>query len=95
MTAPIIDGDIVEVGRDRLLLVDNASAGAITVTVQTPGTVQGLAIAESAVNVPAGALVAIALDAGVYGRTSDLADGGRAYVDYSAVASVTRAVLER
>ena len=90
-TAPDALGDTVDPG--TILLVQNDSAGVVTVTVQTPGDVNGLAIAENAVAVAAGAMCAIQLDAHTYQRPNGSADAGKVYVDYSAVASVTRAVI--
>ena len=90
-TAPDALGDVVDPG--TILLVQNDSGGLITVTVQTPGDVNGLAIAENAVAVAAGAMCAVRLDAQTYQRPNGVADAGKVYVDYSAVASVTRAVI--
>ncbi len=90
-TAPDALGDVVDPG--SILLVQNDSAGVVTVTVQTPGNVEGLALAENAVAVAAGAMCAITLDSRTYKRPNGAADAGKVYVDYSAVASVTRAVI--
>lgn len=90
-TAPDALGDICEIG--GILLVQNDSGGAITVTLQTPGDVEGLAVAENAVSVAAGAMAAVRLDSRAYARPAGSADAGKAYVDYSAVGSVTRAVI--
>ncbi len=91
-SAPDATGDSLDPG--CILLVQNDSGGAITVTVQTPGDVEGLAVAENIVSVGAGAMAAINLDARTYERpVSAGTDVGKVYVDYSAVASVTRAVI--
>lgn len=93
-TAPIIDGDIVDVGRCFLSVINGGTA-AITVTVVTPGTVDGdLAIEDRAVSVPVGTTpTLIPLTSTHYKQPTGSADAGRAYVNYSAVTSVTRAVV--
>ncbi|MEV0805733.1 hypothetical protein [Micromonospora sp. NPDC050200] len=47
-------GDKVTAGRDVWLFWENTSGAPITVTVATPGTVRGLAIADLDIVVPAG-----------------------------------------
>lgn len=74
-------------GVKRLLVVLNGSGGAITITMGTPGKVAGLDIADRTVVVAAGAREYILLD-DVLRRSDDYA-----YVDYSAVTSVTVAVI--
>jgi hypothetical protein len=81
-------GDTAPVGPGRFLYVNNASAGTVTVTVTTPGTVKGLAIGDVAMAVAAGKHAILPL-ADVF-RGSD----GRAAVTYSAVTSVTVAAFE-
>lgn len=92
MTAPSVDGDIVDAGGGVFITVDNASGAPITVTLQTPSTSYGLAIADRAVTVAAGATKDIPVPRYLR-QPSDAATGpNQALVDYSAVASVTRAV---
>lgn len=93
-TAPNVDGDIVDVARGTFLSVINGGAGPITVTVQTPGVVDGdLAVADRVVTVPVGTTPKlIPLTSNNYKQSVGDANAGRALVDYSAVASVTRAV---
>lgn len=74
----------------RALHVKNASAAAVTVTVPTPGTVDGLAIADRTISVAAGGDQLIGLGTNAAYRQPD----GTALVDYSAVASVTVAVID-
>ncbi|OII60110.1 hypothetical protein BJP40_00680 [Streptomyces sp. CC53] len=81
-------GDTAPVGPGRLLYVANGDASPHTVTVATPGTVKGHAIADAVVPVAAGDHALIPL-ANVY-RGSN----GRAAITYDAVTSVTVAVLE-
>jgi hypothetical protein len=81
-------GDTAPCGPGRFLFVRNADSGPHTVTVNTPGTVSGLAIPNVAVVVAAGKTALLPL-APVFRGTS-----GRAAITYDAVTSVTIAVLE-
>jgi hypothetical protein len=82
-------GDTAPVGAGYNLLVNNASGGSINVTLVVPGNlVTGDAFPDKVVAVAAGQLRAIPL-LDVYADPSD----GQARVNYSATASVTRAVL--
>ncbi len=94
LTAPVADGDIVDPG-NVAVWVDNGSGASITVTAITPGTVSGLAVADLAVVVPAGESRLVGpLPASVFAQPADADPGAnRVLVDYSAVASVTRAVV--
>ncbi|WP_405994962.1 hypothetical protein [Streptomyces sp. NBC_00986] len=87
-TAAAGGGDTCPTGAGVLLLVKNGDSGSHTVTLATPGTVNGLAIADRAIAVAAGAQVAIPV-------TSDYRDPstGRAAVTYDGVTSVTVAVV--
>ena len=92
MNAPNVDGDIAECGGGCFMTVLNGSGAPITVTVQTPDTFQGLAIADRVITVAAGASKDIPLPQ-YYRQPLDAVTGpGKALVDFSAVASVTRAV---
>jgi hypothetical protein len=93
LTAPTADGDVIDCGR-VILRVDNNGAAAVTVTVQTPVQVRGLAVAELIVSVPAGGTRYIGpLEPSLFGQPSGSPDAGRAYVDYSSVTDVARGVL--
>lgn len=81
-------GDEAPTGPGRFLYVKNASAGSVTVTVVTPGTVSGLAIADASLVVAAGASGIIPL-ANIFANAL-----GRAPITYSAVTSVTVGVFE-
>lgn len=86
-----VDGNSFAVRPGRLLEVKNTSAAAVNVTIPTPGTVDGLAIADRVVAVPATTgHVRIALGKGDVYRQTD----GAALVDYAAVAGVTVAVVD-
>jgi hypothetical protein len=82
-------GDKVSPGDHVALHVKNGNAAACTVTIVTPGTLDGLGIADLAVTVAAGAEEFIGpLPASLF-RGSD----GYADVTWSVSASVTAAVL--
>jgi hypothetical protein len=86
-----VDGNSYGISSRRAIHAKNASAGALTVRVITPGTIQGLAIADRDVSVPAGSdrLIGIG-DSAIY-RQSD----GTVHVDYpGGVTSLTVAVIE-
>jgi hypothetical protein len=94
MTAANVDGHILDGGGDVLLKVTNGSGVSVNVTVQTPGTVDGLAVAEQIVAVAAGATKYIGrFQPSTYDRPVGAADEGKVYVDFSAVTSVTVAAI--
>lgn len=82
-------GDTAPVGTGMVLHVVNGGGGAVTVTVVTPGTADGLAIADTAQSVPAGGHLFVPLRA-VYRSPVT----GRAAITYSGVTTVTVAVLQ-
>lgn len=81
-------GDTCLTGAGVLLLVKNGDAGSHTVTLVTPGTVNGLAIADRAIPVAAGAIEAIPVTS-AYRNPST----GRANITYDGVTSVEVAVI--
>jgi hypothetical protein len=81
-------GDTAPIGSDFYLVVRNGGGAPITVTVVTPGTIKGLAIADTALSVPAAGEGFIPLDS-IYRNPNT----GRADITYSAVTSVTVGVL--
>lgn len=67
-------GDTCECGTDgspRQLLVQNTSGVSTTVTLTTPGTVSGLAVADNAPTVAAGAIRSIPVPASLYADPAD------------------------
>ena len=82
-------GHTTPTGPDAALAVKNASGGAVTVTLYTPGTVDGLAIADRTVSVTAAQTWLIPLPAEVYGDPVT----GLASFDLSAFASVSVAAV--
>lgn len=81
-------GDTAPVGGGLKLHVSNGSGSAVTVSLVTPGTIDGLAIGDAALVVPAGGHGFIPLTF-VYRDPVT----GRANITYSAVTSVNVAVL--
>lgn len=92
-TSGVGNGDIIDTGR-VVLVVNNAGGSSITVTALTPITVDGLNLEDLVVTVAAGAVEYLGpFSASTFGQPTGSADAGRAYVEYSSVTSVTRAVL--
>lgn len=89
-TAANVDGDSVPT--NAVVLVNNASGGAVTVTLVTGATAGDYAIADPTVSVPAATIVAIGPFSNLFPQQSG-ADAGRVYLNYSAFASVTRAAI--
>lgn len=84
LTAPTVDGDVIDAGRVALMVTNNGATGH-TVTVQSPVTVDGLAVEELAVSVAAGETRLIGpFPARTFGRPVGSVDAGRVYVDYDA-----------
>lgn len=81
-------GDSAPVGDGRLLLVDNGGAAAVTVTAATPGTYQGLAVADATITVPVGGSGVLPLSRVLMGTD------GRAAITYDQVDTVTVAVID-
>lgn len=93
LSEPTVDGDVVDCG-EVFLYVDNTTAGAVTVTVNSTASQDGLAVSNLAVSVAASATALIGpLPARTFGQDSGTADAGRAYVDYSVQTGVNRAVI--
>lgn len=83
-----VDGNSVQMDSRRVLLVKNASAASVNVTLPTTTTLEGLTVGNRVVAVPAGA------DRYIRPSSTAVQPTGAVNVDYSAVASVTVAVLE-
>lgn len=88
LVAADVAGDDCATGAGVLLVVNNADASSHTVTLATPGTVDGLAVADRAIPVAAGAEAVIP----VTDRYRDSATG-RCSITYDAVTSVTVGVI--
>jgi hypothetical protein len=88
-TAASAGGDQAPVGGGYFLEVRNGGGASITVTVVTPGTIKGLAIADTTLTITAAGTGVIPMDT-IYRNPST----GRADISYSGVTSVTVAVLQ-
>lgn len=84
-----VDGNSFRLSSGTALHVKNGSAGVVNVTIPTPMTVDGLAVAERSIAVPAGDDRMVALGS----TKAYVQPGGVAHVNYDVVASVTVAVL--
>lgn len=88
-TAPTANNDQVANNGRRMVHVKNGSGSSLTVTVNIGGAING--------HSPTGVAVAIAAGAdkflGPFPASYNQSDGN-VYLDYSAVATITRAVLE-
>lgn len=83
-------GDTFKPTNDRAkLLVNNGGGASINVTIPTPGTVGGLAVADRVVAVTNGTIKAIPLLKNLYQDPAD----GLIDITYSAVTSVTVAII--
>lgn len=81
-------GDTAPVGPGRFLVVRNADAAPHTVTVATPGTVSGLAVADATLTVAAGKTSSLPLAPAFKGAT------GRAAITYDGVTSLSVGAFE-
>lgn len=90
-TAAIADGHMfANDGKQTFIQVINNDAASKTITIQTPATVDSLAVTDRTVAVPAGEERFIGpFPKGTYNQSD-----GKVYIDYSAVTSVTVAVLK-
>lgn len=88
--AAFVDGNMFKNDGNVIIEVKNASASPVTVTIQTPAKVGGVDLAEIVVTVPAtnGDKVIGPFDPSLFNQA-----GGMVYLDTSAQASVTIAVL--
>lgn len=83
-------GDTVATGDRVYLYVNNGAGAPITVTIATPGTVSGLAVADQTVSVTNGTFKLI----GPITRELFGDDDGIAAITYSSATSVTVAALK-
>lgn len=83
--AATVGGDTVARRDNSFLAVKNGSGAPITVTLDTPGTTHGLAIADEGVTIAAGAEAYISTSDPIFVHPSD----NLIHIAYSAVATVT------
>jgi hypothetical protein len=74
---------------DSIVRANNGSGASVTLTVVTPGTVDGLAITDRQVVIPAGQARYVRLPRAVYRSPAD----GKVHLQWSAVTSVTFEVI--
>jgi hypothetical protein len=92
------DGDVVDSGKTQIIVV-NGSGASINVTAHATATKSGLTLNNLVVPVAAGKTEIIGpLPRDVFGQpqganASGGDDEGRVYVDYSAITTITRAVV--
>jgi hypothetical protein len=91
---PNVDGDVMDAGA-TFLQVHNGSGGSINVTIAATVVVDGLALANLVVAVPAGQDRLIGpFPVRTFAQEDESPDAGRVYVNYSAQASVTRGAFK-
>jgi len=83
------DGESVANNGRVFVHVKNGSGSSVTVTIQTPGTVDGLAVADRTVAIPAAEERMI----GVFPPADYNQSDDAVYVDFSAVTTVTVAAI--
>jgi hypothetical protein len=86
-----VDGNMIPWRAGRTLHVKNDDAASKTVTVLVPTTVDGLAITDRIVNVPAGVEKEIPIGEQYYRQPTD----GMVYIDWSAGTQVTARAVDR
>jgi len=94
VAATASDGDMWRNSGKEFLHVVNAGGGSIDVTVLTPATVDGLAIEDKIVTIPAGEDRMIGtFKPSLYNNPAGGTDPSKIYVEYSGVSSVTVAAI--
>ena len=88
-TAAIADGHSFANNGRVFAHIKNGDAAEKTITIQTPGTVDGLAVADRTVTIPASEERMI----GPFAPAQYNQGNGTVYLDYSAVTSVTVAAI--
>jgi hypothetical protein len=88
LTAAAAGGDTAEIAPGAFFVLNNASAGTITATFVTPGTKDGLAIADATMAVTAGKIGVMPMS-NLFRQAT-----GRCNVTYSGVTTVTVGVLK-
>lgn len=87
LAAAAVGGDTAEIAPGAFFVLNNGSGVTVTATFDTPGTVNGLAVADATMEVLAGDIGIMPLS-NVFRQTT-----GRANVTYSAVTTVTVGVF--
>lgn len=94
LTAPTADGDKFDAGRVLLYVDNTAGDEEVDVTVTTPATFAGRAVADAGGTVAAGAFELFGpFPRALFARPDSGSDAGLVYVDYSAVTDVVRGLI--
>jgi hypothetical protein len=94
MAAANADGHMFTNSGETLFLVKNDDASSKTITVPTPRTIDGLAVADPTYVIPAGEEWCLGpFPPSTFNQPSG-ADQGKVYINYSATTDVTVAVIE-
>lgn len=89
-TAPTTITDAAVPNAGRVLLVNNASASPITVTIHSNVAVHGLTVPDRTISIAAGKIEAISIHPAA---SEHLQGDGTFWIDYSSVATVTVAYV--
>lgn len=87
-STPTVDGFLISNDGDTHIHVKNANAGTVTVTIITPSTFDGLAVADRSVTILTGVEKEFVFPIG-YNQPDSVADAGKIYMDFSPFASVS------
>lgn len=87
-STPTVDGFKISNDGMTHIHVKNGNAGTLTVTIQTPSSVDGLAVADRAVTILTGAEKEFVIPM-VYNQADSSADAGQVYMDFDIQSSVT------
>lgn len=93
LTAANTDGHAFENDGATVLLLVNTNASGRTITVQTPGTVDGLAVADLSISIAAGNVTVQRLITATFPRVIYNQSDRTVYVDYSATAGLSVAAV--
>jgi hypothetical protein len=85
--ADTVNGNVIDTGR-ILLEVNNTGGSALTVTIQTNSTVDGMAVGPRVVTVAAAAFEFIPIYPANYAQPSSSVNAGRAQVTFSAACNI-------
>lgn len=87
-STPTVDGYKISNDGRTIVHVKNGNAATLTVTIQTPSTVDGLAVADRTVTILTTAEKEFVLPPAYYNQPDNSADAGKVYMDFSVQTSV-------
>lgn len=94
MTAAVAGGHSFVNDGNTILAFLNTNAAARTITIQTPGTVDGLAIADLTVTLAIGSVTPVRVLTSRFPRSVYNQSDGTVLIDYSATANVSVAAIQ-